>query len=84
LRVLGGDSSEGDQGFSVDQDESTGAMSAGAQHAIESWHVLVSGLQLREDVLDLGCSLTLRRIVNPLTVFDLAAAGAVGFREWCQ
>jgi len=52
------------------------------EQAIEAWHVLVCGLQLAGDAFDLGASLTLRRIVQPLTVFDLAAAGAVGFREW--
>src|SRR5579871_6463630 len=46
------------------------------------WNVLVCGLPLAEDSFDLGSSLTLRRIVAPLSVFDLAAAGAVGFREW--
>jgi hypothetical protein len=46
------------------------------------WNVLVCGLPLAEDSFDLGSSLTLRRLVAPLSVFDLAAAGAVGFREW--
>jgi hypothetical protein len=48
----------------------------------EAWHVLVCGLPLLADSLDLGESLTVRRLVQPLSVFDLAAAGAVGFREW--
>ena len=48
----------------------------------EAWHVLVCGLSLVGDSLDLGESLTIRRLVHPLSVFDLAAAGASGFREW--
>lgn len=48
----------------------------------EAWHVLVCGLRMAEDAFDLGASLSLRRLVNPLTVFDLAATGGVGFREW--
>jgi len=48
----------------------------------QTWHVLVCGLPLAGDVFDLGSSLTLRRLLLPLSVFDLAAAGGVGFREW--
>jgi len=48
----------------------------------ESWFVLVAGLPMMGDAFDLGSSLMLRRIPNRLTVFDLAAAGAAGFREW--
>jgi hypothetical protein len=44
--------------------------------------VLVCGLPLANDSLDLGSSLVLRRLKSRLSVFDLAAAGAVGFREW--
>jgi hypothetical protein len=49
---------------------------------VDTWHVLVCGLPLAGDAYDLGASVKLRRLVKPLTVFDLAAAGAVGFREW--
>jgi hypothetical protein len=48
----------------------------------EAWHVLVCGLSLAGESFDLGSSLTLRRLVHPLSVFDLAAAGAAGFRQW--
>lgn len=48
----------------------------------DAWHVLVCGLPLHGDSFDLGESLTIRRLVHPLSVFDLAAVGAVGFREW--
>ena len=48
----------------------------------DTWHVLVVGLPLADQEFDLGQSLILRRLVRPLSVFDLAAVGAVGFREW--
>ena len=48
----------------------------------QAWHVLVCGLPLSEDTFELGPHLSIRRLVNPLSVFDLAAVGAVGFREW--
>lgn len=51
-----------------------------SQH--DAWHVLVCGLPLVGDSLDLGEALTVRRLIHPLSVFDLAAVGAVGFREW--
>lgn len=49
---------------------------------VETWHVLVCGLRLAGDVFDLGSSLTLSRLITPLSIFDLAAVGAAGFREW--
>lgn len=52
--------------------------------APQNWFVLVVGLPMAGDSFDLGSSLTLRRITRPLTVFDLAAAGAAGFREWAM
>lgn len=48
----------------------------------ETWNVLVCGLPLAGESFELGSSLVLRRLHMPLTVFDLAAAGAVGLREW--
>ncbi len=48
----------------------------------EAWHVLVVGLPLDEDKYDLGESLTIHKLIKPLSVFDLAAVGSVGFREW--
>jgi hypothetical protein len=48
----------------------------------ETWYVLLCGLPLAQDSFDLGSSLKLRRLVTPLSVFDLAAIGAVGFRQW--
>lgn len=61
---------------------------ASNKNAVESqptpkmWNVLVCGLPLGGESFELGSSLVLRRLRMPLTVFDLAAAGAVGFREW--
>ncbi len=51
-------------------------------HEEQSWNVLVCGLPLAGDAFDLGSSLILRRLHTSLSVFDLAACGAVGFREW--
>lgn len=48
----------------------------------ETWHVLVIWLPLADIEYDLGDSLKIRRLIKPLTVFDLAAVGAVGFRKW--
>ena len=50
--------------------------------APDVWYVLVCGLPLAEDKFELGSSLTLHRLLKPLSVFDLASVGAVGFREW--
>lgn len=47
-----------------------------------TWNVLVCGLPLADESFDLGSALVLRRLHMPLTVFDLAAPGDVGFREW--
>ncbi len=48
----------------------------------ETWYVLVCGLPLTSDSFEIGASLTINRIIEPLTVFDLASVGSVGFREW--
>lgn len=45
------------------------------------WHVLIAGLSLDDDEYDLGSGLTLSKLKKPLSIFDLAAVGAVGFRE---
>lgn len=44
--------------------------------------MLVVGLPMIDFEYDLGESVTLQRLLNPLSVFDLAAVGAAGFREW--
>ena len=45
-------------------------------------YVLVVGLTMEESEYDLGESVLIRRLEKPLTVFDLAAAGTAGFKEW--
>jgi hypothetical protein len=50
----------------------------------ENWFVLLVGLPMSGGTFDLGSSLTLRRLTNRLTVFDLAAAGAAGFKQWAM
>jgi Apea-like HEPN len=57
-------------------------MTSTNEAAPETWHVLICGLPLAELRFDVGSNLTLSRLQAPLTVFDLAAVGAVGFREW--
>ena len=47
-----------------------------------NWYILVAGLDRPEKPLTLGPGLSLIPLQSPLSVFDLAAAGAVGFREW--
>lgn len=47
------------------------------------WYVLVCRLPLAgEGDFSLGASLMLRRLQKPLSISDLAALGAVGFRDW--
>lgn len=47
-----------------------------------NWYVLVTGLPRPEAALTLGPGLALVPLEELLSVFDLAAAGAAGFREW--
>ena len=47
-----------------------------------NWYILVMGLPRPQAPLTLAPGLTLVPLESPLSVFDLAAAGAVGFREW--
>ena len=47
-----------------------------------NWHVLVSGIELEDSPLVLAPGLSLRSLDLPLTIFDLANAGAVGFKSW--
>lgn len=49
-----------------------------------NWYVLVMGLPRPEEPLMLAAGLTLVPLDFPLSVFDLAAVGAVGFREWAM
>jgi hypothetical protein len=47
-----------------------------------NWYVLTAGLPSIAEPLTLAPGLTLCPVKEPLSVFDLAAAGAVGFRSW--
>jgi hypothetical protein len=47
-----------------------------------NWYVLIAGLARPKDPLTLAPGLSLVPLESALSVFDLAAAGAVGFREW--
>lgn len=47
-----------------------------------NWYVLLCGLPRPADTLTLTPGISLRPLAEPLTVFDLAAAGAAGFRSW--
>jgi len=49
-----------------------------------NWYVLMMGLTGPQKPLTLAPGLTLVPLDSPLSVFDLAAAGAVGFREWAM
>ena len=60
----------------------TSKVDQNTQKPPDAWHVLVCGLPLESDSFNLGSSIVLRRIVEPLSVFDLASTGGVGFKEW--
>lgn len=47
-----------------------------------NYYVLISNLDVAEDGFQLADGVTLRRLMAPFTVFDLAAAGGSGFAEW--
>ncbi|QDS88492.1 hypothetical protein EC9_26830 [Rosistilla ulvae] len=46
------------------------------------WHILIAGLPRVSNELTLASGITLQPLNQPLSVFDLAAAGAAGFRSW--
>jgi hypothetical protein len=47
-----------------------------------NWYILIAGLPRPTEALTLALGVSLRPIEQRLSVFDLASAGAVGFREW--
>lgn len=47
-----------------------------------NWYVLISGLRRPTMALTLAPGISLRPLEESLSVFDLASAGAVGFRGW--
>ncbi len=48
----------------------------------QAWYVLVCNLPLNEDSFLLGSSLKIIKLKNTISIFDLAAAGGAGFKEW--
>jgi hypothetical protein len=48
------------------------------------WFVLIWNLDIEESLLKMGDGVYIRRLDNGISVFDLAAAGAAGFREWAM
>lgn len=53
-----------------------------ASHHKGNWYVLVFGLPLPQETVVLAPGMSLIPLPSPMDVFDLAALGAVGFREW--
>ena len=53
-----------------------------SQRSDGNWYVLAAGLPSLTKRLVLAPGLSVRPLSSELTVFDLAAAGGVGFREW--
>lgn len=49
-----------------------------------NWYVLLFGLPRPKSVLTLAPGVSLVPLSDPLSVFDLAAAGGAGFREWAM
>lgn len=47
-----------------------------------NWYVLMAGMPAPHEPVTLAPGVSLRPLTSPLTVFDLAAAGGVGFRKW--
>lgn len=47
-----------------------------------NWYILLAGLQAPADPITLAPGISLRPLAEPISVFDLAAAGAAGFRAW--
>jgi len=52
------------------------------QEEISNWYVLLAGLPKPASPIQLASGITLCPLDSDLTVFDLAAAGAAGFKEW--
>jgi len=47
-----------------------------------NWYILLHGIELESDVMQLAPGLSLVKLNEELTVFDLAAAGSVGMWGW--
>jgi len=49
-----------------------------------NWYILLSNLDIEESFFQLGSGVSIRRLDSRISVFDLAATGAAGFREWAM
>jgi len=49
-----------------------------------NWYILIWNLDFEGLSLKLGPGISIRRLDDDISVFDLAAAGAAGFREWAM
>ena len=49
-----------------------------------NWYILLSNLDIEEPFSQLGSGVSIRRLDCHISVFDLAATGAAGFREWAM
>ena len=49
-----------------------------------NWYILIWNLDIEEPILQLAPGVSIKRLDYDLSVFDLAAAGAAGFREWAM
>ena len=49
-----------------------------------NWYILVWNLDIEGLCLKLGPGVSIRRLDDDISVFDLAAAGGAGFREWAM
>jgi hypothetical protein len=49
-----------------------------------NWYILIWNLDIEGLSLTLGPGISIRRLDDDISVFDLAAAGAAGFREWAM
>lgn len=52
------------------------------EETFNNWYVLLWNLDSEQAVLELGAGVSIRHLGDSISIFDLAAAGAVGFREW--
>lgn len=47
-----------------------------------TWFVLAKGMSIDEEEIEIIPSIKLKKIPQPITIFDLAAVGAKGFHQW--
>jgi len=56
----------------------------GMEENLNNWYILICNLDVEEPFFKLGPGIYIRRLNSSISVFDLAAAGAAGFREWAM